>query len=44
VIDVLKSIDDEEIKMLFNTGITPCLIQPVEGNEFEYLVLPVRIN
>ena len=44
VIDVLKSIEDEEIKMLFNTGITPCLIQPVEGNEFEYLVLPVRIN
>lgn len=44
VIDVLKSIDDEEIKMMFNTGITPCLIEPTEGNEFEYLVLPVRIN
>lgn len=44
VIDVLKSIDDEEINMLFNTGITPCLIEPTSGNEFEYLVLPVRIN
>lgn len=43
VLDVLKSIDDEEILMLFNTGITPCLVEPVEGNSFEYLILPVRI-
>ena len=44
MIDVLKSIDDENIKMLFNSSITPCLIEPCEGSEFEYLVLPVRIN
>ena len=44
VLDVLKSIDDEEIKMLFNTGVTPCLVEPLEGNKFEYLILPVRIS
>lgn len=44
IIDVLKNIDDEDIKMLLNTPITPCLIEPLEGNEYEYLVLPVRIN
>lgn len=44
VLDVLKSIDDEEILMLFNTGITPCLVEPIEGNSFEYLILPVRIT
>lgn len=44
VIDVLKNIDDEEIRMLLNTPVTPCLIEPLEGNEFEYLILPVRIN
>ena len=44
VLDILKAIDDEEIKLFFNTGITPCLIEPIEGDKFEYLVLPVRIN
>ena len=44
LIDSLKAIDDENIVMLFNTPISPCLITPVEGNEYEYLVLPVRIT
>lgn len=44
VLDVLKSIEDEEIYMYFNTSITPCLVEPVEGNAFEYLILPVRIT
>ena len=43
VIDVLKAIDDEEIMMNFKNSISPCVISPVEGREFEYLVLPVRI-
>ena len=44
LIDVLKVIDDEEIVMRFNTSISPCLVQPVSGNRFEYLILPVRIT
>lgn len=44
VIDVLKVIGDEEIFMEFNTGITPCLVKPIEGDAFEYLILPVRIS
>lgn len=44
LIDVLKVIDDENITMLFNTNVSPCLIKPLSGNEFEYLILPVRIN
>lgn len=44
VLDVLKSIDDEEIYMLFNTSITPCLVEPISGDSFEYLILPVRIT
>lgn len=44
VLDVLKSIDDEEIYMFFNTSITPCLVEPVNGDSFEYLILPVRIT
>jgi DNA polymerase-3 subunit beta len=43
IMDVLKTVSDEEIKMEFNTSVTPCLIRPTEGNSYEYLVLPVRI-
>lgn len=43
IIDVLKSIDDKEIRMLLNEPIKPCLIEPLEGREYEYLILPVRI-
>lgn len=43
VIDVLKVIDDEEISMKFKTGTSPCVVSPVEGDAYEYLVLPVRI-
>ena len=33
-----------EIKMYFNSGIDPCLVKPISGNDYEYLILPVRIN
>lgn len=42
--DVLKVIDDEEIVIKLNTSITPCLIEPVAGDEYTYLILPVRIT
>ena len=44
VLDVLKSIDREEVYLYFNTSITPCLVEPIEGSAFEYLILPVRIT
>jgi DNA polymerase-3 subunit beta len=43
VMDALKVIEDEMIKMEFNTAVKPCLIKPLEGNSYEYLILPVRI-
>ena len=43
VIDVLKAVDDEQVVMEFNTSTTPCLVKPMMGNSFEYLILPVRI-
>ena len=43
VIDVLKAIDDEEISMNFKTGTSPCVVRPVQGDAYEYLILPVRI-
>jgi DNA polymerase-3 subunit beta len=44
VSDTLKVISDEEIVMLFNTSISPCLVQPVSGDNYEYLILPVRLS
>ena len=42
--DALKAIDDDEVLIELKTAVTPCLIKPIEGNSFEYLVLPVRIT
>lgn len=44
LMDVLKVIEDDQIVMLFNTSISPCLVQPLTGDGFEYLILPVRIT
>ena len=44
LLDVLKTISDEEIAMEFNTSVSPCLIRPVSGSLFDYLILPVRIT
>ncbi len=40
--DVLRNIEDDELAMRFNTNVSPCLVCPVEGNQYTYLVLPVR--
>ena len=44
ILDVLKVVSDDSISLEFNTSVSPCLIKPVEGKEYEYLVLPVRIS
>jgi len=44
MLDALKVIDDEYVKIELNTSITPALIKPIEGNLYEYLILPVRIS
>lgn len=42
--EALKAISDEEIVLELKTAVTPCIIKPIEGNQYEYLVLPVRIS
>ena len=44
LIEALKVIDDESITMYFNTNVSPCLVTPVSGERYEYLILPVRIS
>ena len=41
--DVVKNIDDECCMLSMNTNVSPCVVSPVEGDEYLYLVLPVRV-
>ncbi len=41
--DVIKNIDDECCMLSMNTNVSPCVVSPVQGDEYLYLVLPVRV-
>ena len=41
--ECLRTITDEAIKINFNMPSSPCIITPSDGDEYLYLVLPVRI-
>ena len=43
-IEALKVIDDEKIRISFTTDIGPCIITPEEGDNFKYMILPIRIR
>jgi DNA polymerase-3 subunit beta len=43
LLDVLKVISDDEVHMEFNSSVSPCMVKPVDGDTYEYLILPVRI-
>lgn len=43
-LEALRVIDDEVVDIYFNSDIGPCTIKPIEGNEFAYMILPVRIK
>ena len=42
-IENLKANNEEFVKLCFNAPANPCVIVPVEGDEFLYLILPVRM-
>ena len=41
-IDALKVSDEDEITIVFNGTMGPCVIKPIDSQEFAYLVLPLR--
>lgn len=40
--DALRVIDDEQISISFNGNVGPCVIRPIDSEEFAYLLLPLR--
>lgn len=41
--DVIKNVDEECCTLCMNTNVSPCVISPMEGDSYLYLVLPVRV-
>lgn len=41
--DIIHNIDGEQVRMCFNSNVSPCMIKPIEGEAFTFLVLPVRV-
>lgn len=43
-IEALRVIEDEEIFIDFNTNISPVTIKPITGNNYLYVVLPIKLR
>ena len=41
-LDALKVIDEDEVAIVFNGNMGPCVLKPLDSDEFAYLVLPLR--
>ena len=44
LLEALRAIDDENITILFNGPNAGVVINPVEGNEFTYMIMPMRLK
>lgn len=43
LLDVLKNIEDDEVKLEMTSGVSPCVIKCKNTDNSKYLVLPVRL-
>ena len=44
LLDALKACESENIRFLFNGPNTGVVIEPVEGDEFKYMIMPMRLK
>lgn len=44
MLDALRAIKDDEIKIVFGGAQQPIKIVPIEGNSFLYLIMPIRLK
>ena len=42
-LDCLKSIEEEEVYVNFGSDISPCIVKPIENNDYVYMILPIKI-
>ena len=43
ILDVLKTMEDENVILEMSSAVSPCVIRGSETNNAKYLVLPVRL-
>ena len=43
ITDVIRNITDDELCMHFNSNVSPCVVSPIDGEQYLYLILPVRV-
>ncbi len=44
LLDALKNIESDEVKIIINGGLSPMIITPVKGDSFINLVVPMRLS
>lgn len=44
MLDALKACDTDEVRIMLNGAVAPILIVPNEGDEFIFIILPVRLK
>jgi DNA polymerase-3 subunit beta len=44
LLDALKNIDSDEVKIIINGGTAPMIITPIKGDSFINLVVPMRLS
>lgn len=43
-LDALKVIDDDEVYVDFGSNISPCVIRPIDEENYTYMILPIRLK
>ena len=43
ITDVIRNVSDDSLCMKFNSSVSPCVVVPQKGDEYIYLILPVRV-
>ena len=44
LLEALRVIDAENVRLKFNTSTSPLVITPTDGDDFLYLILPLRLH
>ncbi len=44
LLDALKAAETEKVQILFHDSNAGVLIQPIEGNDFQYMIMPMRLR
>ena len=43
LIEALRVIEDDKVAVQFTTSLSPCIMKPLQGEAFRYLILPLRL-